>query len=479
MVQKLSEGKITEQDKTLITGLNKDGNMLRSPVFRSTIPYAYPLFKIHKLNRQQMEEKVIPPVRLVHATREGPIYRLEKWCSPYLTTSSRTYCKDEFLLDTPDLLNHIKLINSETRNNNMKSLLFTLDVISLYPSIRPEMALKALEDGLVNDHSLGGNMRDVLMEFTELILSNSFISFENGVYITKEGIPTGNCISRQIADFSMHWLIFKQLKDKLPLWHLITFWKRFIDDIIGRWAGTVRQFHLFVHSLNTFAAPYGIQFGDFQIGRSVNFLDVKLYLDEDDKIQYRLYKKETDARLYLKPTSFHPNHVFKSIIFSQMIRIIDRNSQDHTCVEDLQELKDDLMQSGHNENLMEKLEPLAVQRSIENKLNPVNKQINEGNQIVFSVKYFNDVDKLRNLLKELGPDIDSLIGNTNVTLALRKHQSIGNNVIKNRTLSSGSSDEEERLTQKCNHRGCKTCPLLFNKSDIIKVNGEEIGTFRL
>ena len=122
-----------------------------------------------------------------------------------------------------------------------------------------------------------------------------------------QGIPTGNCISRQIADCFMHWLMFKQLMDHLPLWKLIKFWRRFIDDILGRWYGTVRQFHMFIQNLNRLAAPFGIRFGDHQIGREVTFLDTKLYLDAEGTIQYRLYRKETDARLFLKPTSHHPS----------------------------------------------------------------------------------------------------------------------------------------------------------------------------
>ncbi len=58
----------------------------------------------------------------------------------------------------------------------------------------------------------------------------------------------------------------------------------------------------------------------------------------------------------------------KSVIFSQMIRVIQRNSQDTTCVEDLAQLKEDLMKSGHKEDTVEDMEPLAAQRAIENEL---------------------------------------------------------------------------------------------------------------
>ena len=79
-------GLITNEDKTRIPGLNENDNYMHAPVLKPVTPYVYPLFKLHKLTAEQIERKVIPPLRLVHATREGPLYRMEKWVRPYLTT---------------------------------------------------------------------------------------------------------------------------------------------------------------------------------------------------------------------------------------------------------------------------------------------------------------------------------------------------------------------------------------------------------
>ena len=81
---------------------------------------------------------------------------------------------------------------------------------------------------------------------------------------------------------------------------------------------------------------------EVQFGKSVNFLDLTLYLDNQNIIHHKLYTKPTDARSYLNPGSFHPSHVFQSIPFSQMIRIIKRNTKDESCKEDLDLLKADL-----------------------------------------------------------------------------------------------------------------------------------------
>ena len=71
----------------------------------------------------------------------------------------------------------------------------------------------------------------------------------------------------------------------------------------------------------------GIQFSDAQIGESVYYIDITIYLDD-----------ETDARKFLNTQSFHPQDVFRSVPFSQMLRVISRNSTDKTTVRDLAEI---------------------------------------------------------------------------------------------------------------------------------------------
>ena len=469
------DGKLTKHDRLLITGVTDNGGVKHSPVFRASVPYAYPLFKIHKLNEQQLTEKVIPPARLVHATKQGPLYRLEKWCSPLLTQMSRDYCSTEFLLDTPDLLKHIEDLNATWPENDTAPL-FTLDVVALYPSISVDMALKAMTDAFSNEQSANS---EAVFECSEYILRNSFVTFEGAVYETKKGIPTGNCISRQIADFSMYWLLFRELKIQHgKFWHLIRFWKRFIDDILGRWKGTVRQFHMFVADLNKLALPFGIQFSDAQIGKSVHYLDVELYVDNHGQIQYKLYRKPTDSRQFLNPLSFHPNNVFDSVIFSQLLRVMDRNSSDENCVSDLQELKQDLVNCGHNQAKIEEMEPLAVQRSLENKATKAKGTVpdNKSEAIVFTTKFFKEVNELKTLVRNVEDDIKLLCGNIRIIFALKKDLSISNKLVKNRSLAAGQQPltSEEKTTQSCGSKRCKLCPLLFSLDQDILINGQKL-----
>lgn len=272
----------------------------------------------------------------------------------------------------------------------------------------------------------------------------------------------------------MHWLIWKRICHSIPLWKLIKFWKRFIDDIIGLWKGTRRQFSAFVEMLNKKAEQFGIKFGDWQIGKSVNFLDLTLELD-NGQIHHRLYKKPTDARLYLRTDSYHPDHVFQSVAFSQMIRIIERNSRDNTCEEDLEELKSDLEKAGHKRNTLEELEPRAVHRAITN----IDKDKNPGEDntadqnLVFSVQFSPDIDALKKVVRELEGDIKKICGDIKIIFAIRKHPSIGNRVVKNKQLGQLPPDASH-YSQRCGVPQCQTCSLLFNFDDKILVNGKPV-----
>ena len=341
-----------------------------------------------------------------------------------------------------------------------------------------------MTDALEGDNTFEDRTKNVVFTFSQHILKSSFVTFEGAIYEALEGIPTGNCISRQVADCSMQWLLFKELKiNTWKLWELVRFWKRFIDDILGRWRGTVRQFYLFVNELNSLAKPFGIQFAGEQIGNSVNYLDVNLYLDNSGQIQYKLFKKETDARNYLSTDSFHPQNVFSSVVFSQMLRVIDRNSSDETCIKDLEDLKSALIASGHSEAKLEETEPLAVERSITNKSNkgkaPTKPLEPPKQSLVFSTKYFQEVSKLKTLVRNIEEDIKQLCGDIRIIFALQKHPSISNGVVRNRRLSegeseSGSSSVPNRTSQACGGKGCKLCPLLFNVDEDIMINGIQL-----
>ena len=149
--------------------------MKHNPEYRAVPAKIWPLFKVHKLSHLQIENRVIPPQRFINAAKFGPLYRLGQWSSPHLTKISRSYCGDEYILDTPHLLRQIEDFNEEPSSGNL--LLATLDVEALYPSINPQLALTAMAEAFIDDDTTSAGLKAALRDFTELGFEESFVTF--------------------------------------------------------------------------------------------------------------------------------------------------------------------------------------------------------------------------------------------------------------------------------------------------------------
>ncbi len=461
--------KISKYDKTMITGLTDNNRVKQAPEYRAVSPYTYPSFKIHKLTKEEITEKKIPPARLIHASKYGPLYRAEKWTSPHLTKRSRSYCEDEFVRDTNHLLSMIEEENNSGTFINEGYNLFTLDVEKLYPSIQPNLAMEAINDLLDNSTEEDSHTADAVKEYIKLSFDESYVTFKDEVYKPKVGIPTGGSLSRQIADVFLHWLLFKKIDTSIMNRTELKFWKRFIDDGFGIWRGNKRTFIAFVKKLNSETNKYGINFpiNEMQFGKSVNYLDITLYIDTNNKIQYRSYSKPTDAKRYLQPSSYHPRNVFNSVPYSQMIRTIEHNSTEEDRKRETEELMINLEKSGYKKESLEKIE-----EKVKNRQN--NEETNDDNTdtLTFPIHYFDQLDSFKEVLKDASEDLSTLIGDTKIIMAVKKNPSIGNVSIRNKQLSM---ETKTFTNQKCNGPGCKQCPLV-NTDQQITINNRRVNT---
>ena len=390
---------------------------------------------------------------------------MEKWCSPYLTTISRKFCGDEFILDTGHLIQNLNQLNEEGTIDQENVNLFSLDVEQLYPSIDPELAAKALKECFAKDTTTEKNTKTVIGHFIKLSFQNAYVSHKNETFKSKIGIPTGGSLSRQIADIFLRWVLFTKANPKISDLQAIRFWNRFIDDCIGVWRGTRRSFDNFVKQLNVETMKFGIKFPTeaVQFGKSVHFLDLTVYLDENNKIHHKGYTKPTDAKRYLNPRSFHPSFVFDSVPFSQLLRTIRNNSKEETKQIEIDDCVKDFENSGYNPKELAKLKEKALNKVANNTPKEENKTL------VFPVHFFDKLSDFKAVVAGLTNEIKELIGDTKVMFAIKKHSSLGNMLVRNKLLSLDSSESAPN-GQKCNGPGCKQCPLV-NENKKPLVNG--------
>ncbi len=345
--------------------------------------------------------------------------------------------------------------------------LFTLDVQSLYPSIKPALALDAIREALATDITTDTKIKTAIKEFVELSFDNSYVTYNDECFKSKIGIPTGGSLSRQIADIFLHWILFVKIIPTLNTIQAIRFWNRFIDDCLGIWRGTKRSFDNFLKQLNEETMKYGIYFPvqEVQFGKSVSFLDLNVFLDDENTIQFSGYSKPTDAKRYLNPGSFHPDSVFNSIPFSQMLRVLRNNSTQENKTRELNDCVKHFTNSGYN---TEKLQ--TIKQKVINKSTVGTTTTDERDTLVLPVHYFAGISELKKVLHSLNDEFCSLIGDTRIMVAMKKGASVGNAVVRNKQLSIV---EPTSNTQRCNGPGCMQCPLSNEETHLV-INGKPL-----
>ena len=108
----------------------------------------------------------------------------------------------------------------------------------------------------------------------------------------------------------------------------ILFYKRFIDDILKIFHGSVDEFDKVFFFINNMHPTINFTFNQFS--SSINFIDVKIYKDKNGGIQTTTHRKSTDTMSLFHYDSNHSDHLKNSIIYSQALRynrvISDRES---------------------------------------------------------------------------------------------------------------------------------------------------------
>ena len=121
-------------------------------------------------------------------------------------------------------------------------------------------------------------------------------------------------------------------------------WKRFIDDIFFIWTDSEENLNKFLKDLNEFHP--NLKFTYEKSKEKINFLDLVIKLT-DGKIITDLYCKPTDSHQYLHYDSCHAEHIKRSIIFSQTLRLKRICSQKSDLDSHVKELKNWFSKRGY------------------------------------------------------------------------------------------------------------------------------------
>jgi hypothetical protein len=98
-------------------------------------------------------------------------------------------------------------------------------------------------------------------------------------------------------------------------------WKRYIDDIFFLWYGTEEELLRFIEHCNSSHETIKFTFDYNFKTRSVDFLDIHIWIDHEGWIQTDLFQKDGKKCQLLLPSSAHPGHCSRSIPYSISYRL--------------------------------------------------------------------------------------------------------------------------------------------------------------
>eukprot|EP00061_Rhincodon_typus_P003744 g20869.t1 len=130
----------------------------------------------------------------------------------------------------------------------------------------------------------------------------------------------------------------------------------------------------------------------------VSFLDTCISIKDRD-LSISLYRKPTDNLMMLHFSSFHPKHIKTAIPYRQTLRIhrICSNEEEHDG--HLKVLKDTLMGTGYNAQLIDRQFQCATARNHNDLLRRQTQDMTD--RVPFIVQYFPGVEKLGHVLHSL------------------------------------------------------------------------------
>lgn len=328
----------------------------RTPIF-------YTLPKIHKPGN---------PGRPIISQIESPTAKMSKVVDVYLKPFILKI--PSYLKDTTDFLQKLKALNKVPP----QSILVTADVTSLYTNIPHREGILASKE-MLDKRENKNPPTWILLRFIHFILTENCFKFNDKYYMQKMGTSMGTIMAPEYAIIFMDKIEreFLNTQHKKPL-----VWWRFIDDIFIIWPHSSEELKSFTTALNDY--HHTIKFTFTINKRSVNFLDTIVNLDDNGNLTTTLYKKPTDANLYLHYSSHHPKHQKDSIPYSQALRIRRICSKKEEFTAHAENLQRNFIVRGYPPNLVNQAIEKARQKNRTTLLEPVEKNTDPNIPLVTS-----------------------------------------------------------------------------------------------
>ncbi|ROT62518.1 hypothetical protein C7M84_019632 [Penaeus vannamei] len=285
---------------------------------KASIPHWYVLPKTHKAID---EDTGTWPGRPVLSGCSAPTRPVDRLLTTFLTPLLELL--PERLQDTSDFLRKMK----DSPRFPKDSIIFSFDIVSLYPSIPQEEAAWVVanfyeknygyvQGRLAADFNITPPPPYLIKEGIDHVLRGTLLRFDNKFYRQCKGTAIGASVSVALAEIFVHVSIEKKRK-KLRKQPEIFY--RYIDDIFGIFTGTEEELQQYHKELNELHPD--LKFTLEWSKEKLPFLDTMVYWDTEMRPQTSTFYKPSNTHQYLHFLSSHHPSLKKSLPFSQGIRI--------------------------------------------------------------------------------------------------------------------------------------------------------------
>lgn len=271
----------------------------------------YILPKIHKDPKKWTVPYDIPPGRPIVSDCGSETYQTAEFIDYYLNPLSVIH--PAYVKDTYHFIEIVKNLKIPKQ-----SMFFSMDVDSLYTNIDIKSGLETVKKILEKNPNPSRPDEEVL-QLLEINLTKNDFLFNGEYYLQIKGTAMGKKFAPAYANiFMADWEGEALAKcPKKPLHYL-----RYLDDIWGIWCYSEEDFEEFMGILNSHDPSIRLKHTTHY--QSIDFLDTTVYkgptFDRNNKLDVKVFFKETDTHALLYKTSFHPRHTFGGLVKSQLLR---------------------------------------------------------------------------------------------------------------------------------------------------------------
>ncbi len=481
-LQHLSDKSIYEKSESdpttpLAEGINKYIHYVHKKGIIDDTTKEFLSFKPHNMPRTQQLyflkkiHKNPIAVRPIVSGCGGPTEKISQFLDFHLqphVPKIKSYTRD-----SGDIINHLEQLKIPPN-----CILTTIDVKALYLNIPHSEGIKAVLNRLYYKNH---NSEDIpvppstMSDLLKIVLTKNYFQFADEMYHQIQGTAMGTKMAPAYANIFMAELE-EELLDKYHIKPLL--WKRYIDDILCIWPGTMSDLKTFMIYLNQ--AHTTIKFTHESSTTSVDFLDITIYKGKRFELQNILdvkpFFKKTNKFQYLQYKSAHPRQTFSSLIKGELTRLLRACSDkdEYTAVQN--KLYKEFRNRGYPAKLIRQVIDSVPHENRTEILGP--KDLTNKKYDTFLVlEYAEDLDvkKLRSTLKPLSHEEEHV---PKPCLSLKRKRNLGQHLVRaklkhcsdppksNTPITIPVTAELKGQSAGCNNAGCKCCPLMSRKQRI-------------